>query len=184
MRKQSKLILINGFAGVGKTTIAKHYIQEHPLSLSIEGDELIWMVGQWITYEKEAREYVFALIKSMTTTHLTNDRTVVLPYFLTNANHAEEIENIAKKQNVYFFEILLSVDKEDAMRRLLARGNWGGEAGLTPITEEDLPIINEKYDVMMEEAAKRPNTVRIPAFKDDITRIYESFLDAIGESTT
>jgi 2-phosphoglycerate kinase len=54
-----KVILINGSAGVGKTTIATKYIEDNPLSMSIEGDQIIGMMGQWRKYEDEARELVF-----------------------------------------------------------------------------------------------------------------------------
>ena len=50
-----KVILLNGFAGAGKTTIAKRYIDQHPLSVVIEGDELIVNIGNWVAQEDEAR---------------------------------------------------------------------------------------------------------------------------------
>ena len=41
----TKVILLNGFAGAGKTTLARKYIDSHPLSIVIEGDELIVNIG-------------------------------------------------------------------------------------------------------------------------------------------
>lgn len=180
METQPKLIILNGFAGVGKTTIAKRYFNDHPLTLSIEGDEIIVMLGQWLTNEEKAREYVFALTKSMISTHLGYGRTVLLPYLLTNAHHAEEFGNIAAKQNAHFYEIFLSVNKEDAIDRLMARGVWG-EAGTPPLTEKDLPIINNLYNTMVEETAKRPQTISMHPFRNDIDRTYKVFLETIGE---
>jgi DNA transposition AAA+ family ATPase len=56
--KKPKLILLYGFASSGKTTLSKKYISEHPLALSIEGDQIINMMGQWRANENEARELV------------------------------------------------------------------------------------------------------------------------------
>ena len=180
MKIQPKLILLNGFAGVGKTTIAKRYIDDHPLTLSIEGDEIIVMFGQWLTHEEQAREYVFALTKSMIDTHLRHGRTVLLPYLLTNAQHAEAFGNIAAKQTAHFYEIFLTVNKEDAIERLLARGVWG-EAGSPALTEKDLPVITTLYDTMIRETGKRLQTTSIHPFRNDIDRTYNAFLEAIGE---
>jgi DNA transposition AAA+ family ATPase len=38
--------MLGGFAGCGKTTIAKRYISENPLTLIIEGDEVITKLRQ------------------------------------------------------------------------------------------------------------------------------------------
>jgi len=175
-----KLILLNGYAGVGKTTIAKRYIEHHPLTLNIEGDQIIIMLGQWLSHEEQAREYVFALTKSMITTHLNSGKTVILPYLLVNAHHAEEFESIAKQNGASFFEVYLSIEKETAIKQLMERGTWG-EVGLPPLTEKDYPEINKLYDMMVEETAKRPQTITIHPLRKDIDGTYKLFLRAIGE---
>lgn len=180
MKTQPKLIIIYGFAGVGKTTIAKRYINEHPLVLNIEGDGIIVMLGQWITHEEQAREIVFALTKSMISIHLKSGRSVLLPYLLTKASHAEEFENIAKKHGAHFFEIQLFLNKEAAIGRLMERGTWGADE--PPLAEKEMPVINQLYDTMVEEMAKRLNTINISVSKDDIDNTYKEFLKVIGEA--
>jgi DNA transposition AAA+ family ATPase len=54
MSNKPKLIVLYGFAANGKTTIAKKYIDEHPLSPMIEGDEIINMIGKWREFEDGA----------------------------------------------------------------------------------------------------------------------------------
>jgi len=183
MTTQPKLIILNGFAGIGKTTIARRYIDEHPLDLSLEGDTIIVMLGQWLTYEEKAREYVIALLKSMAATHLRHGRSVLLPYLLTNARHAEEFERIARQQNARFFEIYLFLEKEEALCRLLERGTWG-EPGLPTITEKDLPEMSKLYDTMTAATVKRPKTIMLHPLKDDIDQTYKAFLEAIEETDT
>lgn len=178
--QSQRLIMINGFAGVGKTTIAKKYIDNHPLSFYIEGDEMIVKIGQWATFEKEAREYIFELTQKIADTYLSFGKTVIIPYLLVNADHAEAFENIAEKHTVPFLEIFLSTNKLEAINRLMERGSWG-EPGLPPIIEKDLPIIQRDYDIMTRETAKRTKTKEIYPVKNDVEKTYKLFLEAIGE---
>lgn len=177
METRQKLILLNGFAGTGKTTIAKRYIDEHPLDLSIEGDHIIVMLGQWLNFENEARDLVFSLTKSMVTTHLTNGKSVLLPYLLTNSQHAVEFENIAVQYDASFYEVYLSLDKNEAVKRLIERGTWGAK-----LTDMDMPEINELFDSMEKETLKRPNSIIIKPMKNNIEQTYQEFLKAIDES--
>jgi len=173
-----KLILLNGAAGVGKTTIAEHYIAEHPLTLSISRDEIIVMIGQWFKHETAAKSLTFELIKSMAITHLRRGHDVLLPYLLTDATRAEAFEKIAKDLNIDYKEILLHTTKEDAVQRLLKRGTWG-EAGSTPVTAATRPIIEALYDTMMRETNKRPQTIVIESVYGQTSKTYEAFLAAI-----
>jgi len=80
-----KIILINGFAGSGKTTIARMYTDNHPLAMLIEGDELIVNIGGWLDNEPQARDLVFELSKKMLDTALSFGYDVVLPYLVVDA---------------------------------------------------------------------------------------------------
>jgi chloramphenicol 3-O-phosphotransferase len=38
---KARLIVLNGFAAAGKTTIAKKYIDEHSMALALEADAIV-----------------------------------------------------------------------------------------------------------------------------------------------
>ncbi|HVM73684.1 MAG TPA: AAA family ATPase [Candidatus Paceibacterota bacterium] len=173
-----KLIILNGFAGVGKTTLAKRYIDEHPLALDIEGDRLIVMLGQWLAHEDEARKIIFELTKSLAGTHLGLGRDVVITYLLTDATHAEAFEQLAQEHSADYKEVFLAADRDEAIARLLKRGTWG-EEGLDPLTEEDLPSINKLWDTMATETAKRPSSITVPVKEGDIDHTYQLFITAL-----
>lgn len=179
MSSPQKLILLNGPAGIGKTTISKMYLTEHPLALSIEGDQIIGMMGHWREHESIARELVFKHTKCMAEVHLKEGLDVLLPYLLTNADHATAFERIAEENGALFCEIILLADKDEATNRLLERGVWG-EEGSKKLTEKQRPEIESLYDGMMAALAKRPNTVRIGVEKDDIAGTYAKFLKAVS----
>lgn len=171
----ARLILINGFAAVGKTTIAKMYIAEHPLAMMIEADELIVSIGGWQANEDEARRLVLTLMKAMIRTYLAQGRDVILPYLVTNAEDANEFETIAKDQGADFYEIVLYNDQSTAIAKLLKRGTWG-EAGQPPITDDELPVIEELAAKMERALQERPEMIRIDSKMGDPKGTYEQLL--------
>lgn len=173
----AKLVLLGGAAGVGKTTITQRYLNENPLTLGIEGDVIIAMMGQWIDYEDAARELLFELTKCMVATHLKAGRDVVLPYLVTDVSHVEAFEKIANESGARFIEVALMADKDEAIRRIFERGTWG-EPGTPPLTKNDLPIVERLYDAMTAELKKRPGTTIIPAIRGDVETTYSQFCAA------
>jgi predicted kinase len=178
MTKKPKLILLDGFAGVGKTTIAERYIADNPLAMVLEEDRIIVTLGQWLKHEEKARELVFELGKAMVATHLESGHDVIVPCLPTNVEHTRAFEDIARRIGAQFFEVVLVTEREEAIQRLMDRGTWG-EEGTDPITEADLPIIEKLYDDMDRTLAQRPDAVRIPSVEGSHDDTYQRFLDAI-----
>jgi predicted kinase len=181
MNQRPKFIFLNGPAGIGKTTIAQRYLDEHPLAMSINDDQIITMMGQWLTHESEARQLVFQHVQHMAAHHLKAGYTVIVPYLLQRLNEVERFAAIAAEQDVDFYEILLMTDKEQALSRLMRRGTWG-EVGAPPITEADRPVIEHLYEGLQRAVAQRPRTITIDVVNGAVDRTYSFFLQAIGEA--
>jgi predicted kinase len=165
--KKQKLILLNGFAASGKTTIAEKYISENPLSMSIEGDSVMDMIGCWRQNEIEARKIKLDQIESMIKTHLKSGYDVILPYLITDSSHVDIFRDIAEKFDVEFYDIFLYTDKKTSVKRLLKRGVWG-EKGSKKLTEDDRPRIESLYNLMITELDKRNDVLKIQVKEDDI----------------
>ncbi len=178
MRNQPKLIMLNGFAGCGKTTIARKYINEHPLALNVECDEIISNIGQWQQYSEEAVKYKLTLTENMVKTHLQSGHDVILPFLLLDDTHATIYEKIAHDIGADFFEVMLLVKKDEAVSRLLKRGTWG-EAGLPPLTDKDIPKIKKLYDNMMTATNRRSKTINIYPIENKIEETYKDLLNII-----
>lgn len=176
MIDQPKLILLGGAAGIGKTTIGRRYAAEKPLTLCLETDNLISMISGWQDNEAEARQLVFEDLLAIVRVHLAARHDVVLPYLLTDAKHAAAFEKVTEECGADFIEIMLEADKTEAVRRLYARGSWG-EADAPPLTDADRPIVEELYDTMIRETAKRPKTIHVAADRGHINVAYRRFVE-------
>lgn len=168
-------ILLNGFAGAGKSTIARRYIAHHPLALVIEGDELIVNLGDWLEREPEARELVHEMIKSLLTIHLSKGHDVVLPYLVTDNRHIKEFESIAANTSATFYNFLLFNDKEVAIKRLLERGTWG-EAGTDPLSEKDMPEIQRLYDAMEQQLEHQDHVLMVDQSGLSVDDTYDQII--------
>lgn len=173
-----QLILINGPAGIGKTTIAQRYIAEHPFALLASVDDVVGALGQWLTHEPAARKLAFSLVTSMVTTHLKTGHDVVVPLLLEDPAEADVLATIAQSGGATFFEFALLADKPEAIQRMFEKGAWG-EPGSPPLTAHDAPIIEGLYDRMQAALAQRPHTVRITSVKNDIDGTYQKLLAAL-----
>lgn len=178
MKIRPKLIMLAGFAGCGKSTLAERYIADHPLALYVEGDEIITKLGQWRTHQTEAVKSKVALASGMAATHLRTGYDVIIPH-LPGGDYDSTYENVAKEAGGEFLEVFIEVEKEEAIKRLLARGTWG-EAGLPPITDKDLPRIDRLYDEMMEAVTQRPSTIIVRSTEGDVDGTYKALINVIS----
>lgn len=175
---KAKLILINGFAASGKTTIAKKYIAEHSMALSLEADMIVDNIGDWIGHEEEVRQLTFELAKAMIRAYLPSGHDVILPYLVLDANEAREFESIARDCGADFYEFILYNDRADAIARLFKRGKWG-EATSPPLTEDDRPVINSIMDRMESALKDRPNAIRLRLEGQDPDETYQQLLQIV-----
>ena len=119
------VIVVNGFAAAGKSTIAKKYIAEHSMSFALEADGLVDNIGDWANHREEVRTITFEITKVMLKTYLAYGHDVILPYLVTNAAEVDEFESIAQSSGANYYEFVLYNERAAAIARLLKRGKWG-----------------------------------------------------------
>ena len=77
----TRLIHLNGLPGVGKSTLARRYVEEHRFALNLDVDLLRRSLGQWQEHPTsglQARRLAIAAIRM----HLRDGFDVVVPQFL------------------------------------------------------------------------------------------------------
>lgn len=174
----AKLIVLNGFAASGKTTIAEKYIAEHSLALALEADAIVDNIGDWTNHREEVRQLTFELTKAMLRAYLPSGHDVVLPYTVTSAEEVQEFESIARACDAGYYEFVLYNERADAIAKLLKRGKWGEETS-PPLTDKDLPEIEELVDRMESALEKRPNAVKIQLKDNDPDTTYNQVMQHI-----
>jgi predicted kinase len=101
------LLLINGAPGVGKSTLARRYAEEHPLALVIDIDAIRTQLGQWAQVEESrlvARDLAVALARA----HLTKGHDVVVPQYLGRPEFRAQLQLLADEIEVPLVEVLLT----------------------------------------------------------------------------
>lgn len=172
--------MLYGFAASGKTTLAKKYIDEHPLAIAIEGDQLIGMLGQWRKNEDEARGLVFEYTKSICRQHLQTGKDVIIPCLLTTANQPEAFQEIAEEVDATFHEIYIKIEKEESVNRLLERGRWG-EEGSRRLTDSDRPLLTSRYEHMDKLMQERTGATLISSELGNIEKTYQQLIEAVNQ---
>jgi len=172
-----KLIILYGFAASGKSTLAKRYTDLNPMTIAVEGDELIGMIGGWRTNEPDARNLVLAYTKAIAEIHLGSGHNVVIPYLLNEASHSAVFKEVAAKHNAEFYEAYINNEKEDAVNRLISRGCWG-EKGSRTLTEHDREELEGRFDYMENTMQQLSNVVSIKSEKGNIDTTFQNLVVA------
>jgi predicted kinase len=116
-----RLIVLNGPPGIGKSTVARRYVEDHPLALSVEQDIVRALLGGWRTRETESGVLARELCLAMARTHLRAGRDVVVPQFVANPEYLDRLAELGREERAEHTELVLIDDLGSAERRFHAR---------------------------------------------------------------
>lgn len=123
-----RLILVNGSPGVGKSTLARRYLQDHPLALLVEVDDLRTALGEWKEHE-ESKLQARALALALARTHLEVGHDVVVPQYLGRIEFVDELEAVATGSGARFDHLIIDDDEDAIVRRFRTRRDELAAAG-------------------------------------------------------
>jgi predicted kinase len=136
-----RLILLNGAPANGKSTLARMYVEDHPLALNLDIDQVRAMLGRWRDDAGTAGLRARAIALAAARVHLLAGYDVVIPQLVARPEFLEDLAALADGAGAVFHEIVMRSPWDHAWRRLGER---------TSTTEASVPVteaaLTEFYD--------------------------------------
>jgi predicted kinase len=115
------LLHLNGPPGIGKSTIARRYVDEHPGVLNCDVDVLRTLIGGWSNDFMKAGALIRPAALGMIEGYLASGRDVVLPQLLIDPAEIQLFEACAVRTNARFIERVLMDDGARSVARFNSR---------------------------------------------------------------
>ncbi len=179
----ARLIVLNGPAGCGKSTLAQRFADEHPLALNLDIDRLRGMLRCWRDEPHEAGLAARAMALAAARIHLAGGRDVVVPQFLGRPDFLEQLERLAHETGAVFREVVLLDSKTNALRRFSARATSGepaARAASALVRDPGPDELARMYDRLMATIATRPGARIIESVEGQVDRTYQAFLASLA----
>lgn len=183
----ARLVLLNGPPGIGKSTLAQMYVDDHPGVLNLDIDQLRCLIGGWRGRFAETGELVRPIALSMASTHLRAGHDVVMPQYLGRLSEIERFEAVAHDSGAVFCETVLMDTKERSIQRFAHRG-VGGELPWHRHVQEVVDrsggrsLLADMYDRLTDVLRSRPACRVVPSEVGAIQQTYESLTAVFDDS--
>jgi predicted kinase len=119
----SRLVHLNGPPGIGKSTLARRYVADHPLAFCLDIDGIRRLIGGWDLHEQESGRLARRMALRMMQAHLEGGHDVVVPQYVARPEFVAEMRRVAQEARAAFYEIVLTADVDSASARFEARAN-------------------------------------------------------------
>jgi predicted kinase len=178
----TRLIVLNGPPGIGKSTIARRYLEDHPLTLCLEQDVVRGLLGGWPTRETESGTLARELCLCMARTHLLAGYDVVVPQFVAIPAYLDRLADLAREVKAEHDEFVLLDDVASAERRFhdrLGDPLWTDHQRLAAMFVAEAGGYPVQYDRLIRGLADR-GVVEIRSAEGDAEGTYRELVNQLA----
>ena len=181
----SRLLHLNGPPGIGKSTLARRFVEEYPGTLNCDVDVLRTLIGGWDADFSGAGRLIRPAALAMIEAYLCESHDVVFPQLLTDPAELARFEEIAARVGARFVERVLMDTPGAAIARFHRRGRSGPE---DPWHEQIRSIVaaeggdarlQEHYAALERLLPDRPDAVLVESREGAIEQTYRSLIDTL-----
>lgn len=119
----SRLILINGAPGSGKSTMAHLLAQDRPMTLALDIDALKHALGCWEEDPLASGLHARRLTLALASEQLRAGFDLVIGQYLARTPFIEDLERLAEEHGAQFLEFVLDLDAAALAKRLAERAD-------------------------------------------------------------
>jgi predicted kinase len=173
-----KLILLNGPPGVGKSSLARRYADDHPMTLALEIDNVRAMLGAWLAESDRSGPAARELAVAMAVTHLRAGYDVIVPQLLTRREFVERLRSVAEAEGAAFREITLLDRREAVLDRANRRAEPEGGFSARALVAKQGISLEAAYDAFVEALDARPDATVIDS--SSLDEAYAALVDHLA----
>lgn len=179
----ARLIHLNGPPGIGKSTLARRYAEEHPGVLDCDVDLLRTLVGGWRADFNRAGELIRPAALAMIGGYLASGHDVVFPQMLADPGEVARFEASATDVGAQFVEIMLMDVAPACLQRFHRRNGddpWHDHvrAIVAELGGDDLLLRTHER---LQSLSEQRRAIRVISSIDgDEDHTYQALLDALA----
>ncbi|MFI5606600.1 AAA family ATPase [Amycolatopsis sp. NPDC051903] len=178
-----RLIHLNGASGIGKSTVARRYADQHPGVLDLDTDHVVSLIGGWRENFWATLPLARRLAIAMAETHLRSGFSVVMPQLATHVDEVSGFEAAARAAGASYVEIALTAATPHALERYAARSTPDGPARDIDAILADaggLAVVERIHGHLAAYLTRRPRCLVIDTEGLDVDQTYAAVLTALS----
>lgn len=185
-RTVSRLIHLNGPPGIGKSTLARRYVADHPGVLNCDVDVLRSLIGGWDTDFQAAGHLIRPAALAMIEAYLAGGHDVVLPQLLVERAELARFEAAATGVGARFVERVLMDTSAASVARFARRGTsetddpWHDHVRAIVAANGGEIALADFHTALERLLRERPSAVPIRSIEGAVDDTYRRLLGSLA----
>lgn len=181
----SRLIHLNGPPGIGKSTLARRYVEAHSGVLNCDVDVLRTLIGGWRSDFARAGALIRPAALAMIEAYLRNGNDVVFPQMLFDPLELAQFEESATRAGAQFVERMLMDSPAASVTRFHLRGRsepgdaWHDQVRAIVADQGGDAMLRDVHTKLERVLLVRPRVEVIDSKEGDIEQTFRLLLESL-----